>query len=422
MKILHIVAGDLNGGAARGAYWLHLGLKKLGVESQLYSNSKTVLGFEDVITTSITNKDKIVSLFRGNLDKFFLFFYSKRKKRLFSTGFFGFDLTKTQEYKDADILHLHWINNGFIKIKSLKKIKKPIVWTVRDMWPMTGGCHYSMNCENFKKGCGCCEQLSSKKKHDLSKIVLNRKKKYVPKHTKIVGVSNWVSNSAKESELFKNFDIRTIHNGINTTEFFPIDKKIAKTIFNITTKKKIILLGAQNLLDFHKGFGEFLKAVELLDREKYFLCFFGHVNLSQISNLGFEYCSFGYFHDNLSLRLAYSCADVFVAPSTMEAFGKTLVESMACGTPVACFDKTGASDLIEHKIDGYRAKPFDTKDLATGIKYLVNKKDEIGFSEKVRQKIVFKYDIKVIAVEYIKIYQEILNDFSNLRKSIVIKK
>jgi hypothetical protein len=182
MKVLHIVAGDLNGCAARGAYWLHLGLKELEVDSKIFTNSKITLGDDSVVTTSKTKKDKLFNMIRSQLDNIFTIFYPKRKKIIFSTGFFGIDFTKTREYKEADIIHLHWIN-GLVNVKHLNKVNKPIVWTMRDMWPLTGGCHVAeaLECENYKTGCGNCKQLISKSSYDLSKYILNRKKKYIPK-------------------------------------------------------------------------------------------------------------------------------------------------------------------------------------------------------------------------------------------------
>jgi len=413
MKILHIVAGDLNEGAGRGAYWLHTALKELGIESKILTNSKDTLGDPDVITTAKTKKDKAFNMLLSQLDNLLLVFYPKRKRVIFSTGIFGIDFTKTREYQEADIIHLHWINGGFVNIKHLSKINKPIVWTMRDMWPFTGGCHYSMGCENYKTGCGNCVQLQSNSSYDLSKFILNRKKKYLPKNMKIVGISRWLSNKAKESELFSKFDVRTIPNNINTREFFPVDKKIAREILGIKTDKKVILTGAINVSDFYKGFSKYLEAVKTLDKDKYFLCFFGKLNkdlIAVIDGLGFEYKSFGYLNDNISLRLVYSCADVFVAPSLMEAFGKTVAEAMACGTPVVCFDETGPKDIVDHKQSGYLAKPFESQDLANGIEWVLNAPNYDELCKNAREKVVREFDSIVVAKKYVELYKELLND------------
>ncbi|MCK4842956.1 MAG: glycosyltransferase family 4 protein [Methylococcales bacterium] len=408
MKILHIVAGDLRGGAARGAYWLHHALIEFGIDSKVFTNSNTTLGDDCVISTTQTKKDKLSNIFRIQIEQLIVRLY--KNQNIFSTGVFGIDFTKIKEYKEADIIHLHWINGSFINIKHLSKIDKPIIWTMRDMWPMTGGCHYAMECVKYKIGCGSCEQLNRNSNYDLSKFILNRKKKYLPKIMKIVGISNWLSQKAKESLLFKDFDIRIISNNIDTKAFFPLEKKIAKDILGIKTDKKIILLGSAILKDFYKGLGKYLEAINLLDNNKYFLCFFGNVDKSIGDNLGFEYKNFGYLNDNISLRLAYSCANVFVAPSLMDAFGKTLAESMSCGTPVVCFDATGPKDIVTHKKDGYKAKPFKSEDLASGIVWVLNADNYDELCQNARKKVLKEFEAKVVAKKYIELYEGILND------------
>ena len=209
----------LSGGAARGALWLHQGLKQQGVESSILTTSKDNFNDPSIKTINNTDKRKFFSLIRSKLDSLLLVFYKKRNKNIFSTGFFGYNFTKTKEYVEADIIHLHWVNAGFVRTKDLKKVKKPIVWTVRDMWPLTGGCHYSLKCEKYKTGCGACPQLKSTKDSDLSRKVVKNKIKYLPKNIKVIGISNWVVEICKQSKVFKGFDIRHIPNNINTSNF-----------------------------------------------------------------------------------------------------------------------------------------------------------------------------------------------------------
>jgi glycosyltransferase involved in cell wall biosynthesis len=409
MKVLHIIAGDLNGGAAKGAYYLHQGLVKQGVDSRILTNSLSTLG-DDRVKSVINNKrSRIKNVIRNKLDSLPAYFCKNREKRIFSTGIVGFNFTKTKEYKEADIINLHWINGGFVNIKHLKKIKKPIVWTMRDMWPMTGGCHYPLSCENYKIGCGRCKQLNSNKKHDLSRFILKRKEKYIPKHIKLIGISSWLTEKVRESYLFKDFDIRTISNNIDSNDFFPIDKKIAKDILGIKTDKKVILVGAKNIKDFYKGFDKFIKSIQNLNTNDYYLCFFGKMEKGVKNKLRFEYKDFGYLTDTISLRLLYSASDVFVAPSIQEAFGKTLTEAMSCETPVVCFNATGPKDIVSHKIDGYKAKPFSSEDLAKGIEWVLNYGNYEDLCKNARKKVVENFDSRVIAEQYKKLYEEILN-------------
>jgi glycosyltransferase involved in cell wall biosynthesis len=406
---LHLVGGDLSGGAARGAYWLHQALKRAGIGSTILTNSRQFLDDEDIVYTSRSRRGKVANLLRSQLDNLPLLFFKCREQDSFSTGLAGFDFTKTKAYQEADLLHLHWINGGFVNIKHLSKVAKPVVWTIRDMWPMTGGCHYSMDCENYKQQCGNCTLLEKSSGFDLSRWVLNRKIKYLRRNTVIIGISNWLSEAARQSSIFREFDIRTIHNNINTDDFFPVEKATARAVLGISTDKKIILAGAQGLTSFYKGFDRFRDALKQLDAHGYLLIFFGRLDAGSVKDLGFEYRSFGFLQDTVSLRLAYSAADVFVAPSRMEAFGKTLAESMACGTPVVCFDATGPRDIVDHRANGYKARPFDAHDLADGIRWVLGSSDHRTLAENAREKIVTAFDSRIIAEKYKKLYEEMVS-------------
>lgn len=406
MKVLHIVAGDLTGGAARGAYWLHCGLREKSIESKVLTNSKVTLGDVDVRSVNSTKIDRVFHIVRGQLDQLPVILYPRRTRNIFSTGIIGYNFLRSREYHWADIIHLHWIN-GFVNISDIARINKPIVWTIRDMWPFTGGCHYALECTNYLSGCGNCKQLASSIKYDLSRWVVNRKKKNFPKTMKVVGISKWITEIAQNSAVFHDFDVRTILNNVDQSKFFPVNKVVARNVLGIDTNKSIILTGAQSLGDFYKGFGKYLGAVGKLDRSNYLLLFFGSLDESVVTNLGFEYMSYGFLSDTVSLRILYSAADVFVAPSVMDAFGKTLAESMACSTPVVCFDATGPRDIVDHKINGYKARPFDTSDLTNGIKWVTSTDVRVHkLGREAVRKVDDTFSLPVISSQYIEMYEE----------------
>ena len=399
----------MSGGAARGAYWLHQGLRKTGVDSKILVQRADV---KDKNVISLTNNKitKLKQVILSNLDQSPTWFYKNRKRVIFSTGFLGNNIFKTREYKEADIIHLHWICGGMLSISQIGKIHKPIIWTMRDMWPMTGGCHYAMDCKRYETDCGYCKQLNSQRKYDLSYFVLKKKKAKFSKNMKIVGISHWLSECAKKSFLFKDFDIRTIPNNVNTNDFSPIEKSVARDVLGLPNNKKIILAGAQNLKDFYKGFDKYLEAIQQFkDKSNLFLLFFGNLDETIIKESGFEYKILGFLHDLVSLRLAYSASDVFVAPSLMDAFGKTLIEAMACGTPVVCFDATGPKDIVDHKVNGYKASPYIAEDLAAGIDWVLSDdKRHKDLCIKARDKAVACFDIEKIARQYAELYREAL--------------
>ncbi len=408
MNVLHLVGGDLNAGAGRGAFWLHHGLRAIGIESRILTNSAYYPNNERVIYITRSRMEKVQNLMRAQLDALPVRFYGRGNEIFFSTGMSGYDFTRTAEYREADIIHLHWINRGFVNIKHLAKVNKPLIWTMRDMWPMTGGCHYDIECENFKQGCGKCPQLKSTSALDLSRWVWRRKKRYLPRSTKIIGISHWLTEQAKKSALLKEYDVRTIPNNVNTHDFFPISKETARDILGIRTNKKIILAGAQGLKWFYKGFDKLLESFVKLEKNRYYLIFMGSLEEDCVKSLGFEYKQFGFLHDTISMRLVYSAADVFVAPSIVEAFGKTIVEAMACGTPAVCFDATGPKDIVDHLMNGYKASPFETEDLARGIQWVASSERHSDLCNKARDKAVTAFDSSIIAGEYKKLYEEML--------------
>jgi glycosyltransferase involved in cell wall biosynthesis len=407
IKVLHIVAGDLSGGAARGAYWLHKGLLKHGLDSRMVvqnynKNDPTV---EAVAKTDI---GKGLKLLRSQLDILPTKFYRNREKFIFSTGMTGFDIRKCDAYQEADLIHLHWINAGMVNINLLNKIDKPIVWTMRDMWPMTGGCHYALECKGYEKGCGYCPQLKSQNKNDLSRYILKRKERCYPDDLNLVAVSNWLSECAKHSYLLNGFKIEVVPNAVDTEEFFPIHQDVARQVLGLPRDTKIVLAGATNIHDKYKGFGKFQKAIQHLNSEHMFL-FFGKINTEKLDGLGINYKALGFLKDSISLRLAYSAADVFVAPSIQEAFGKTLIESMACGTPVVAFDATGPKDIVEHRITGYLATPFDALDLANGINWILDDENQQSLSLNACKNVENRFTIELVATKYLEIYKHTLN-------------
>ncbi len=409
MKIVHVVSGDLGGGAARGAYWLHKGLRELGVDSIILTNAEDTWGDKSIYSIAVSKKEKILNFFRGESDSLIQTPYWKRKKLIFSTGLCGFDFRNLKVFKEAEIIHLHWINHGLTNIRHLKKIKKPIVWTMRDMWPMTGGCHYALTCDHYIYGCGKCPQLNSRLEYDLSRLIFKRKQHYIPPNTKLVGISRWLSDCARKSALFHDYDIRTIHNNINTRKFFPVPKPIARQMVGLPLEKPVLLVGAQHVNDFYKGFDIYLRAIPKLD-SKPLLLFFGNLSDALIEPFKLDFMNLGFLHDTISLRLAYSAADLFVAPSRMDAFGKTLAEAMACGTPVVCFDATGPGDIVDHMKNGYKATPFEPEDLARGIEWVLGHPEPEVLSRNAREKVLRNFDHLVVAMKHIELYREILTE------------
>ena len=410
MKVLHLLAWDMRGGATLGAYWLHQALRDLGVDSTILTNSKGAFDDDSVISLAGSGFAKLKLAVLRRLGQIPVRAYLKRKHRIFNTGFDGVNFTRHPAYLSADLVHVHWAN-GMVSTRALRDVRKPVVWTLRDMWPFTGGCHYSMDCVRYLEGCGKCPQLGSSTKRDLTRLVAWHKRSSIPPDIRIVGISNWLADCARKSEIFRECRVSTISNNVDTQLFSPMPKDQAKRVLGLDKGQKIVLVGAQDVTSFYKGFDLFLAALRNLQGEDVHVVMFGKSLENAADLLAIQNTSLGYLSDTEDLRVAYSAADVFVAPSRMDAFGKTLVEAMLCGTPVICFDATGPKDIVEHGVSGYRAEPFIPQDLAQGIRWVLDRSPE-AYAEMCRaaqDRARRKFDSRVIAQQYVDLYQDVLS-------------
>ena len=413
MKILLLNTNDISGGAAIAAYRLLKGLQQNSVQAQMLVQSKKSDDFSIIGPT--TKWQKAFTRLRPILDSFPVKLYKNRKKNLFSPAVLTDNIYKKINKINPDIIHLHWIAGGFVKIESLVRIDKPIVWTLHDMWAFTGGCHYDEECGEYINNCGHCPLLNSNKQNDLSYRIWKRKKiSWGNLNLTIVTSSSWLGECAKRSSLFNEKRVEVIPCGLDLNRFKPIEKNIARDILNLPKDKKYILFGAISALsDKRKGFlllKEALKKLTLKENKDYELIIFGSSKPREEENLGFKTHYLGYLNDEISLTLVYSAADVMIAPSIQDNLPNTVMESLACGTPVVAFGIGGIPDMIEHQKNGYLAKPFETEDLAYGIKWVLEDTNRWKkLSENAREKVEKEFNVVKVAKRYTDLYKDVLN-------------
>ncbi len=410
MKILIVNTSDIQGGAARAAYRLHQALLVAGVDSQILAQSKaaddfTVMGPESKI-------QKALSKIRPTLDSLPVSRYKDRTKTLFSPSWLPFaGFVDKINAINPDVVHLHWIAGGMMRIEDLSKIKAPIVWSLHDNWAFTGGCHIMWECDRYKQSCGTCPRLGSSKENDLSRKVYTRKLKtfsHLP-NMKIIGLSNWLANCAKQSSLFKNHDVLCLPNPINTERFAPFHKYQARTLLNLPHNKKLIAFGAMSATsDINKGFKELAQALEKHDADNTELVVFGSSQPKTPQGFKQKAHYLGHLHDDVSLRVLYSAADVMVVPSLQENLSNAIMESLACGTPVVSFNVGGNADLVDHQVSGYLAQAFDVADLAVGIDWVLSHPAPEKLSQAARQKVLSTFDSHIVARRYIELYQSVI--------------
>jgi glycosyltransferase involved in cell wall biosynthesis len=296
---------------------------------------------------------------------------------------------------------------------ALPQFGRPIVWTLHDMWPFTGGCHYDNECGRYSQSCGRCPVLGSERERDLSRLVWNRKRRaWSELEIRVIAPSRWLADCARRSSLFGRYRIEVVPNGLDLEVFRPIDRKSARELIGLPPDGRIILFGAHAATtDVRKGFSHLQEAsfrlADLGEPSAYRLVLLGATH-SPLP-LGLESHGLGILQDDVALALAYSAADVFVAPSLQDNLPNTVMEALACGTPCVAFDIGGMPDLIEHEHNGYLARPFDASDLANGIAWTLSDADRWQrLSLRAREKCEQEFEFTKVAARHVALYRDIL--------------
>ena len=373
---------------------------------RFYTNDTIVLKF-----LKFFNLSTLLNLF----DKLFLIKYTNRKRQIFSNSRALNLISKTTKNYNLDIVHLFWVSGGLLNISDLNLIQKPIIWTLHDMYPMTGGCHYDEECNKFKSHCGNCPILNSNNKFDLSFINLSLK----IKHWKnldfhIVGTSKWISDQASQSTIFKNFPVYTIANPIDTDLFKPFDKTYAKNFFNFSNKKLHILFSAHGALsDKRKGVKLLIDAINLLDEKNELknveLTILGsHIHHNKIATR----CKINhipFIANEHSRILLYSASDILIAPSLQENLSNTVMEALSCGLPVIAFKVGGMSDLIVNYENGILVEKIDFNLLSEQIQFsLINSIWRKNASLFARRYVINNFSKNIIGAQYENLYKKVL--------------
>ena len=412
MRIVIVNSNDIIGGAARAAYRLHKGLLDIGVDSRLLVAEKH--SDDDSVSGPAGKTSKILTKIHPGLDNLLLRLYPNRERSVFSSSWVPTGALSRINRLEADLVHLNWITNGFVPINAFRKINKPVLWTLHDMWAFTGGCHYAGECNRFRDECGRCPVLQSSRSNDISRWIFRRKQKsWADASLRIVTPSRWLGECAKSSVLLGGQRVEVIPNGIDVGCYMPADRDYCRTQLNLPPDKQLILFGAQSPSDDRKGFKLLVSALQHLRTKEaqtsFELVIFGASMPEDEVKFDFPTHYLGALSDDVSLSLAFSAVDVFVAPSRQENLSNTVMESLACGTPVVAFDVGGMPDMIDHRITGYLACPKDTCDLAHGISWVLADKDRLqAMRGKAREKVENHFEIKNIAGRYLELYHDIV--------------
>lgn len=323
----------------------------------------------------------------------------------------GYSLATWVKELNPDIVHLHWIAASTVNLPSLAALHVPIVWTFHDMWPLTGGCHCHLDCEQWQIQCATCLQLGKGLiGFDMSHLAWEYKKKayHKLKHVYAIGPSRWMTKMASLSSLWQGKPCTHLGNALDTDIFAPKDRASARKQWGLPNDVPVLLFGVSSSRIPYKGFDLLIMALHILKAQgkKFHLAIFGE---HSEANLSIPCTCVGFVSEPSKLASLYSASDIFVAPSRQDNLPTTLIEASACETPCVAFNIGGISDIITHNRHGYLAPPFDVKALAQGISLLLeNAALREQWGKIARDHVLTHFESRLIARRHISFYEEII--------------
>ena len=414
MRVVILNTMDRSGGAARAAGRLNKGLQSLDIDSRMLVQVKT--GNDQDVIGRVGRVARATARLRLLADQLPVIPRWWKMQGVFAPALLPGNAWRRANAQNADIIHMHWVTKAFLSIEDIARLNAPIVWTLHDMWPFTGGCHYDLDCERYRSSCGACPVLGSRRRHDLSQRILYRKHKaWHNMNMTIVSPSRWLADCARNSSLMHRHRIEVIPNGLDLDQFKPIIKSYARTQLSLQPDVKLILFGSMGPTEnSRKGFSYLQSALRQLAvmgwTKQASVIVFGASGPARHSESDFPTRYIEQISDDHSLAALYSAADVFVAPSLQDNLPNTVMEALACGTPCVAFRIGGMPDMIKHRENGYLVEPRNELDLAYGISWVLE--DQLRWqqlSEQSRTSVQQNYELTAVAKKYKALYEELLD-------------
>ena len=357
MKVLLLSTFEKAGGAAIAASRLLQALRRQGVDASMMCRKND---FGKQSWTSLLERI-VIWAFNGFT-----------KKNLWATdiALFGQDITHTKEYREADVIHLHWVNQGFISLSNIRRFirdGKKVVWTMHDAWNTMGAYHLETQRQET-----LLERWTRKRKAKL----------YSLNKIQFVTCSQWLKGEAERSPLTEQLTIKAIPNPIDTELFMPSENK---------THARRVLFVAQNVNNPMKGMKYLDEAIKQLKGD----------DAVELIALGRDV---PYINNEKDMVSLYNSVDAFVLPSLSENLPNTIMEAMSCGVPCGGFDVGGIPEMIDHKENGFLARYKNVDDLAEGIRYVLSPDNHERLSRQAREKVMQCYSEENVAKKYMEIY------------------
>lgn len=426
MKVAHFSDGD-NVGAFGAAYELHKTMLEQGIESRFFVRVK---GREDESVEEISTNDITGNQLMHLINT--LYFVRNRKDQTISFTYDRVGISLSDDILlqlgECDVIHLHWVsrllNND--SIMKLLLLGKPVVWTMHDFNPMTGGCHYPDECRGYMEDCSACPQLVINKL-DVTRFVLKDKKYAYGDQIHVITASEWLKELVQKSFVFAGAECSVIPIGINTKQFRILDKKQCKNMFGFSESTKIILMGAQSTKMKIKGYIGLQKMFDLLQTSFYIkqliesgqikLVFFGNGG-NVFESLNIPGVELGFIVDRDKLCRLYNAADVFLFPSIQETFGMTAVEAMACGTPVVAYNMCAMQDVIVDGVNGFKVEQENYVEMSQAIIKILQCGSRFVEPYQCRQRIVENYSLECETNHILQLYDQLRKSFTKNQLSV----
>jgi len=416
MNILHINTSADEGGAASAVRRLHQGLIQAGYNSRILARSAKIKDdniflISDVLEGTLGITGRLSEQAYKRIEKYLGFLYWFFPSTL--------NLVKTDLFQWADIVNFHNLHGSYFNPRAIPVLtkSKPVVWTIHDMWPFTGHCGYTYNCEKWVEGCCRCpvfQDADMKKEYpratplDMTKIIWRLKQDiYKKSNLYIITPSRWMRSMVEKSILGRSVFIECIPNGIDTEKFYPMDKLQARRELGIGGYENVLIFVAHDVKQIRKGYAYLLSALEKLQDEfNICLLLLGEIVFldARIQNVFIK--RLGYVNSDDLLRLCYNAADLIVLPALADNQPLVLMEAMACGTPAVTFDTGGIPEMVRHMDNGYVARYKDSDDLASGIRLLFRNRNLLSeMSRKCRKIVEDEYSLQLQVKRYRHFYE-----------------
>jgi glycosyltransferase involved in cell wall biosynthesis len=415
MRILIVSTSEKTGGAALAANRLMEALKNNGEKAMMLVRDKET---EQISVAALPSSWSLRWHFLW--ERWCVYWHLRfHREHLFDIDIAnsGNDITRTREFQEADIIHLHWVNQGMLSLSNIRKILdsgKPVVWTMHDMWPATAICHLTLGCEQFHSRCSHCHYLpGSGGENDLASRIWGRKERMLHgKNILFVACSRWLATEAKKSGLLQGQKVVSIPNPIDLHVFHQEDKTAARQRAGLPLDKRLVLFVSQRVTNQNKGMSYLVEACRIFNsrhpetRDNTALVILGGHAEEVTAQFDMPVYPLGYVNDTKRIVDIYNAADLFVLPSLSENLPNTIMEAMACGVPCVGFKVGGIPEEIDHLKNGYVAEYKNADDLARGIRWILDEANLQELSAHAIGKVASTYSQQRVALKYIEVYSQ----------------